>query len=233
MTARHIGVVGCSPPGAALCYQLVSSEASTIAQQSGLEIEVSVHSHAFSDYTRHIDADDWDGVAGLMLSSAHKLAKIGAEIVLAPCNTIHKAFDRVAMQSPLPWLHIGTEVAAEAKRQGFRRIALLGTRLTMEENIYSSRLESSGIEYCIPDKADRERLDQHIFQEMVRGDFTAEARQFVTGLIREMHSAGCDAAGLCCTELPILLSNIELPIPALDSTRILAQGAIKHLGEST
>jgi aspartate racemase len=124
---HHVGIIGCSPPGAALCAELICTQASELARGSNARVEVSMHCHAFSEYMRHIDADDWTGVSELMLSSAHKLASIGAEFLLAPCNTIHRVFDLVTAQSPRPWLHIAAQVAAECKRRGFRRVALLGT----------------------------------------------------------------------------------------------------------
>jgi aspartate racemase len=122
---RHVGIVGCSPPGAALCYEVISSELSALARSSSIDLEVSMHSHSFSEYMRYIEGNDWASVSRLMSSSAHRLASVGAEFLVVPCNTIHKVFDLVAAESSLPWLHIAAEVAAESKRRGFKRVALL------------------------------------------------------------------------------------------------------------
>jgi aspartate/glutamate racemase len=138
----HVGIVGCSPPGAALCFEIISSRAG----MSRRPFEVSMHSHAFSNYMNSIGAQDWDGVAQLMLSSARKLERVGAEFLIAPCNTIHQAFDRVAGESPLPWLHIADEVALEAQRIGYKRVALLGTKFMMEGPVYPSYFSRCGIE---------------------------------------------------------------------------------------
>jgi aspartate racemase len=218
---KHVGIVACSPPGAAACYE-------RIATRSVQPLEVSVHAQPFSIYMRHIDADDWSGVAELMLDSAKKLATIGAHVLIAPCNTIHNAFDLVQRRSPLPWLHIAAEVAKDAKRRGYRRIGLLGTKRTMESPLYPAHLEPCGIECVLPEPEERREIDRFIFDEMVGGTFSDEAREYLNGIIGRLKQRGCDAAGLCCTELPLLLKAGEPSLPLLDSTAILAHAAIER-----
>jgi aspartate racemase len=225
----HVGIVACSPPGAALCFELLSTGASALTSPAAGHIEVSMHSHPFSQYMLSIDAGDWDGVAQLMLFSAGKLASIGAQFLVAPCNTIHRAFDRVAAESPLPWLHIAAEVASEAQTRGYKRVGLLGTMFVMEGSVYPSQLQRCGIDSHIPEAVERQRLNRFIFEEMVHGEFSVEAREQALNLVRAMHTRGCDAVGLCCTELPLLLRGAESPLPLLDSTTILAQAALKVL----
>lgn len=191
--------------------------------------EVSMHSHMLSDYMRAIDAGDWAGVAQLMLTSARKLASLGAELLIAPCNTIHQAFDLVEGDSPLPWLNIAEEVARKAQSAGFPRVAVLGTRFTMEGDIYQSWLHRYGIEVRIPKASERQWLNQAIFDEMVQGRCTSATQRRVLDLLSEMKAGGCDAAGLCCTELPLLLKKTEPPLPLLDSTEILARAALDVL----
>lgn len=188
-----------------------------------------MHSHALSDYMRSIDAGDWDGVAQLMLSSAKKLASVGAHFLIAPCNTIHQAFHPVAAESPLPWLHIAEEVALEARQNGYTRVALLGTTFMMEGPVYAGCFARHGIDHRAPELSERRLLNRFIFDEMVQGTFTGQTRQRVIDLLATMKRRGCDAAGLCCTELPLLLKGAESPLPLLDSTTILAQAALKVL----
>ena len=99
---------------------------------------------------KSIDAADWAGVAKLMLGSAEKLAKAGADFLICPDNTIHQAFDLVEHRSPRPWLHIAREVAAEAKRSGQKRLAVLGTKYLMEGPVYREALKAAGIEHRVP-----------------------------------------------------------------------------------
>lgn len=227
--AKHVGIVACSPPGAALCFEILSNEASTLANSVHSPLEISMHAHALSEYMRAIDAGDWNGVADLMLSSARKLASVGAEFLIAPCNTIHQAFDFVKEQSPVPWLHVGEEVALTAQRMGYKNVAVLGTQFIVDGPIYREWLHRFGIEVMVPKETQKRWLNHAIFEEMVRGHFTEETRQHLLDMLATMKAKGCSAAGLCCTELPILLKGTKPPLPLLDSTEILACAAIEVL----
>jgi aspartate racemase len=165
-----------------------------------------------------------------MLSSAHKLAEIGAELLVAPCNTIHAAFDRVISHTPLPWLHIAEEVARAAQRQGIRRLGILGTRSTMEGPIYREKLAAAGIEPVTPEAEERNTIDRFIFGELVHGVVTANACTYIRSVADKMRVRGCDAIGLCCTELPLAMNQRDSRLPLLDSTRLLAAAAIAKCG---
>jgi len=225
---QHIGIVGCSPPGAALCYQIICTQGAAWAGRDRVSPEVSLHTHSFNEYMRHINAGDWQGVAEFMLSSAEKLALAGADFCVAPCNTVHLAFEFVRPCSPLPWLHIAEEVAREALRLGLRRVALLGTKLLTESSVYTDEFARIGVECCMPNEGERERIDRFIFGEMVRGIFTPGARSYLVRVMERLHADGCDAVGMCCTELPILIGPEDGPLPLLDSTRILALAALNR-----
>ena len=162
-----------------------------------------------------------------MLSSAEKLARAGADFLICPDNTIHRAFDLVAPHSPRPWLHIVEEVANEARRQNYRRLALLGTRYTMEGPVYPAKLAAAGIEYAVPTPEERQRLDQIIFDELVNAKFTPQALSYYLEVIGRLKSLNCDAVVLGCTEIPLLVTPEVSPLPTLDSTRILARAAVR------
>jgi aspartate racemase len=228
MALKHIGIVGCSAPGAALCYQTICTEAAALLKEKYAHPEVSMHTHPLSGYMRFIESGNWNGVSDLMLSSAKKLAKIGADLLITPDNTIHQAFDLFGGRSPLPWLHIADEVAAEAKRLGCRRVAILGTKFLMEGPVYPSRLAAAGIGHRIPEPRERERINKFIFNELVEGRFTPAARKYFVKVIERLRKEGCDAVGMCCTEIPLLLRPQDTSLPLLDSTRILARAALKR-----
>lgn len=120
MRIKHIGIVACSAEGAALCYRTICVEGEKYLGERYAHPEVSMYTHPFSEYMRYIEAGEWDKVAELMLSSAEKLAKIGADFAICPDNTIHQAFDLFIDRPPIPWLHIAEEVAKEARRRGFQ-----------------------------------------------------------------------------------------------------------------
>jgi aspartate racemase len=222
----HIGIVACSTEGAALCYRTISSEGS---QQLGLyeHPQVSLHSFSLAQYMKYIDANDWAGVAELMLDSAEKLAKAGADFLICPDNTIHQAFDLVEHRSPRPWLHIAREVAAEAKRHGFKRLAVLGTRYLMEGPVFREALKAAGIEHRVPAPEQREHINQIIFDELVNGQLLPRSLAYHVEVIRTLKDEGCDAVVLGCTEIPLLVTPESSPLPTLDSTRLLARAALQ------
>jgi len=176
---------------------------------------------------KRIDAGDWAGVAELMLSSADKLAKAGADFLICPDNTIHQAFDLIEHRAPRPWLHIAREVAAEAKRRGFRRLAVLGTRYLMEGPVYPPALKTAGIEHRIPKAEQRKRINEIIFDELVNGQFLPRSLAYYVEIIRSLKDEGCDAVVLGCTEIPLLVTPESSPMATLDSTRLLARAAVR------
>ncbi len=224
--AKHIGIVACSAEGAALCYTTVCTEAPELMGKKHAHPEVSMHTHPFSDYVRLMEAGRWDGVTALMLSSEAKLAKAGAELVICPDNTVHRVFEDVAKQAKLPWLHIAEEVAREAGREGYTRVGLIGTAWTMDSYFYKEKLDAYGISICLPSEKDRKLVDRIIFDELVAAQFTAESRAYFTGLISEMRKEGCEAVVLGCTEVPLIITQENSPLPVLDSTRLLARAAL-------
>lgn len=226
----HIGIVACSTEGAALCYRTISLEG---AQMLGPHDhpEVSLHSHSLARYMKSIEAGDWAGVAELMLSSAEKLAKAGADFLICPDNTIHQAFDLIEHRAPRPWLHIAREVAAEAKRREFKRLAVLGTRYLMEGPVYPQALKAAGIEHRIPKPEQRQRINQIIFEELVNGQFLPRSLAYYVEVIRGLRDEGCDGVVLGCTEIPLLVTPETSPLATLDSTRLLARAAVRKAVE--
>ena len=226
----HIGIVACSTEGAALCYRTISLEGARMIGRHD-HPEVSLHSFSLAEYMKCIDANDWAGVAELMLGSAEKLAKAGADFLICPDNTIHQAFDLVEHRSPRPWLHIAREVAAEAKQRGHRRLAVLGTRYLMEGPVYREALKAAGIEHRVPGAEQRERINQIIFDELVNGQVLPRSLAYHIEVIRELKDEGCDAVVLGCTEIPLLVMPEDSPLPPLDSTRLLARAAVRKAVE--
>ena len=223
---RHIGIVACSAEGAALCYRTICLEGAELLGRHD-HPEVSMHTHSLAKYMNCINANDWTGVAELMISSAEKLAKAGADFLICPDNTIHQAFDLVAHRSPRPWLHIAEEVANEARRCHYKRMGILGTRYLMEGPVYPGKLTAAGIEFRTPGTKEREKINQIIFDELVNAQFLPRSSAYFTEVIRALADEGCDAVALACTEIPLLVTADSSPLPTLDSTRLLARAALR------
>ena len=186
-----------------------------------------MHDYPLAQYMNRIYANDWAGVAELMLSSADKLAKAGADFLVCPDNTIHQAFDLVEHRSPRPFLHIAREVANEALRRNYKRIGITGTSYLMEGPVYPEKLKAAGLEYRIPGPQERDKIDHIIMDELVKAQFTPRSLAYFKEVIRAFADDGCDAVALACTEIPLLVTPELSPLPTLDSTRLLAKAAVR------
>jgi aspartate racemase len=222
---RHIGIVGCSAEGAALCYRTVCLEGEALLGPYN-HPEVSLHTYPLAAYMQHIARGAWPGVGALMLASARALAAAGADFLICPDNTIHQALPFVRAASPLPWLHIAEVVAAEARRRGLRCIGITGTRYLTESDVYPEKLSAAGLEFVRPELAEREEINRIIFEELVRGILTPAAVATFHQVFSRLKVAGCDAVVLGCTEIPLLMNDANSPLPTLDSTRLLARAAL-------
>lgn len=224
---QHIGIVGCSAEGAALCYRTICAEGAPLLGPHA-HPEVSMHTHSLADYVKCLDRGDWPGMAELMLSSANKLAAAGADFLICPDNTIHQAMALLAPRSPLPWLHIAEVVALEAAQRGFQRIGITGTRWLVDSDVYPDKLGARGLASMRPNADERAEINRIIMGELVRGVFKPEAVAYFQRVMTRMKGEGCDAVVLGCTEIPLIMNDANSPLPTLDSTRLLARAALRR-----
>jgi aspartate racemase len=217
---KHIGIAACSAEGAALCYRTICVEGAALLGGHA-HPEVSMHTPSLEEYMQRIYRGDWEGVGEMMLASARKLAGTGADFVICPDNTLHQALPYVLPRSPVPWLHIADAVMAEARARGYQRVGLSGTRWLMEGPVYPAALMR-------PDAAEREEMNRIIMDELVRGVFKREAVAFFQRVYKRMKDAGCEAVVMGCTEIPLIVSDANSPLPTLDSTRLLARAALRR-----
>lgn len=175
-----------------------------------------------------IDRGDWRAVAEIMLTSAHKLASIGADFLICPDNTLHQALPLVTSRSPCPWLHIAETVADEAVARGFRRLGLLGTRWLVESAVYPDALSARDVSFARPEAVERDEMNRIIMDELVCGIVRPQAVTWFQRVMMRMRDAGCDATVLGCTEIPLIMNDANSPLPTLDSTRLLARAALRR-----
>ena len=224
---RHIGIVAGSAEGAALCYRTICLEAPAFMGEHN-HPEITMNSVPMAEYMPHIRANDWEAAATLLAASARKVAQAGADFAICPDNTYHQAFEYLIPQSPIPWLHIAGAVAAEARRLGYSRLGILGTKYLTEGTVYPDALGEFGIESKIPDEADREKINEIIFKELVNGVFPETSRLYFNEVTGKLKARGCDAVVLGCTEIPLIVRPDDTPLPTLDSTRLLARAALRR-----
>ena len=230
--AEHIGIVACSAEGAALCYRSICQEGAELLGPHQ-HPEISLHSHSLGDYMKCIYRDDWRAVGELMLSSANKLANIGADFLICPDNTIHQALPYIKQRLPLKWLHIAEAVAAEAVERRFRRLGLTGTRYLVDSEVYPEKLKAHNLELVRPNPEERQEINRIIMDELVYGIFKPAAVAAFQRVMERMKEEGCDAVILGCTEIPLIMNDSNSPLPTLDSTRLLARAALRRAVQSS
>lgn len=227
MTPLHVGIAGVSAEGAALCYRTICTDGPAMLGGHA-HPEVTLHTPSFAEHVACLERGDWAGVGALLLDSARKLAAAGADLVVCPDNTAHRALPFVEPRSPLPWLHIAEVVAAEAAARGCRRVGLTGTPWLVESEVYPEKLAPHGLEWVRPEPAQRERLGRIIMDELVRGVQKPGSVAEIGAIIDDLARRGCDAVILGCTELPLVIDDRNSPLPTLDSTRLLAHAALRR-----
>ena len=225
--AKHIGIVAGSAEGAALCYRTICIEAEVIMGEHD-HPEITMNAIPMARHMPHIYAGNWEGVAALMAESASKVAHAGADFAICPDNTYHQSFKFLLPLSPIPWLHIATAVAEEAKHLGFKRLGIMGTKYLTEGPVYPDELVKFDIEREIPDEVDREQINTIIFTELVKGVFLEDSRLYFNEVAGKLKAKGCDAVVLGCTEIPLIVRPDDCPLPTLDSTRLLARAALNY-----
>ena len=224
---QHIGIVGCSAEGAALCYRTICLEGAQWLGAHG-HPEVTLHTFSLAAYVERIEHDDWQGVGEMMIASGQKLAQAGADFLICPDNTIHQALRYVELRSPRPWIHIGAVVAQEAANRGFQRLGIMGTRWLVESDVYPAKLQERGLDHMRPTDEERDEIHRIIMEELVPGTIKPEAIAYHQQVMTRMKKAGCNAVVLGCTEIPLIMTDANSPLPVLDSARLLARAALRR-----
>ena len=181
----------------------------------------------FSEIERLSFDGNWEKIGELMAVEAKRLENAGAEIVILGTNTIHLVARHIEEAISVPFLHIAKATGAAIEQKGLKKVGLLGTKFTMEKDFYTKILtDDFGLEVIIPRKVEREYLQNIIYNELVKGTFTEEAKKKCIAIIENLKSQGAEGAILGCTELPILIPSDEVDIPTFDTTMIHARAAV-------
>jgi len=183
----------------------------------------------FADIQPLTERGDWDGVLEILLQAAKGIERGGADLLLLCANTAHKLADEIGRGIRIPIIHIVDVTALEIQKAGLRKVGLLGTRFTMEEDFFKGRLlEKHGIEALTPGKEDRERVHRIIIDELALGNIRPASRDSVVRIMGELAAQGAQAIILGCTELPLLVKQEPGTIPLIDTTTIHARAAVDH-----
>jgi aspartate racemase len=222
---RTIGIVAHSAEGAALCFLTACHEG---------ERRLGAHLHpnmVMSAVPMGLSMPGWEGgdhaaVGRHLARGIRHVADAGADFWVCPDNTAHIVLAQIAAEQPIPGLHIADVVSGEIKATGWRRVGLLGTTWTMTGPVYARALAAQGCTLIVPEEDERRRLNAAIFDELCRGVFTPATTGLFVRAIERLRARGAECVILGCTEIPLIITAENSPLPVLDSTRLLARDAV-------
>jgi len=224
---KRIGLIGgLSPESTVHYYQTLCREHNR--EFGGLNFpEISLESLNLQQLVTLFEKNDWDGVAAILLKALNRLKNAGADFAAILANTPHNAFDRIRDVAPLEILTIMDATAAALKRDGRRKVALLGTKATMEFGFFQTHFSAVGIETCVPESPRRRELDRIIWEELSHGTIQPSSRDATKTMITELERQGVEAVILGCTELCLLIKEADTVLPLYDTTRIHAEAILE------
>lgn len=182
----------------------------------------------FDEMQRLQHAGDWAAAAQVLVQAANALRLAGADFFLICTNTVHRVADDVQRVAGIPLLHVVDALAAEIKRSQVRKIGLLGTRFTMEQDFYRARLSANGVDAIIPNVADRNTVHRVIYEELCLGQVNDRARLAYREIIQRLIDDGAEGIVLGCTEIAMLIGQQDSPVPIFDTTEIHARAAVDY-----
>ena len=223
---KTIGLLGgMSWQSTAIYYRLINEE--THRRLGGIHsASIAMVSVDFQTIEEHQRKGEWQAASKALVARALQVESAGAELLLLCTNTMHKIADDIASQIRIPFLHIADATAHKIREANLQKIGLLGTRFTMEEDFYRTRLETLGFDVHVPPVKDRETIHRIIYEELCRGIVRDPSRQEFVRIVEELASLGVQGIVEGCTEIAMLLQPQHVKLPLFDTTSIHAQRAV-------
>ncbi len=222
---KTIGIAAHSAEGGALCFITACREGGKLLGEHN-HPNVVVSAIPMSLSMPAWNTDDHETVAKYLARGVQQVADAGADFFICPDNTAHIVLEKEIDKLALPGMHIAEVVCAEIKANNWSKAALLGTNWTMTGPVYKSILDRMDIDCLIPDETTRQKIHDAIFNELCNGEFTKETTQLFVETIETLKQQGAECVILGCTEIPLIISEKNSPVPPLDSTRLLAKYAV-------
>jgi len=189
---------------------------------------IAMHSFDFAEIATLQGEGDWGEITKLMIGAALRLEEAGADLLVICANTMHKIAGQIQKDIHVPLLHIADATAQQIKTRGFKRVGLLGTKATMEEDFYIARLVNMhGLEVITPNERERQLVDDVVYDELCRGQVNLSAREKFVGIMRNLAADGAEGIILGCTEIHLLIDQEDISIPVFDTTAIHARSAAR------
>ncbi len=224
---KRIGLIGGMSWESSLEYYRLINEEVKLRLGGLHSAECLLYSVNFDKIEFYMRTDQWDSIAQILIKAAKTLDAAGAEFIILCTNTMHKFAGQIQAEIAVELLHIVDATADEVIKAGIKKVGLLGTRPTMEQDFYKTRLKERGIQVIIPDEKSREIVHEIIFKELCLGIIKQESRLEYRRIIEELVSAGADGIVLGCTEVPLLVKKEDSQVPLFDTTYIHAIKAVE------
>ena len=226
---RTLGIIGGMSWESTQSYYRLINEGIKAKLGNLHSADLLIHSVDFAPIGELQAQGKWEELGDVMVNSGKRLQAAGAQGLLIATNTMHKVAEQVQAATNLPLIHIADATADAIKQQGLTKIALLGTQFTMTEDFYTQRLIDAGLQVLIPDTDARAEVHRIIYDELCQGQLLASSRQYYTQVINELAAQGAEGVILGCTEIGLLISQADSPIPVFDTTAIHAAAAVQFL----
>ena len=224
---KKIGILGgLSPESTVTYYEYITREYAKRFGDYGFP-EIIIYSVKFQDFIELFCQGDWDRVADEAVKRMKCLHKAGADFGLMATNTLHRVFDQVQKQSPIPLISIVESTIEAIKAEKMQTVGLLGTVSTMREGFYVDQLAREGIRAYVPSLEEQDKIQEIIFSELTVGKVTDESKQFFLRTVKSLQEQGAQGVILGCTEIPLVLSQQDCTLKLFDSTRLHAESALR------
>lgn len=225
---RTIGLIGgMSWESSVEYYRIINEEVKN--RVGGLHsAKCLLYSVDFAEIERYQSVGDWNRAGEVLGDAAYSLEKGGADFIVICTNTMHKVVDTIQQKISIPILHIADATAVAIKQQGIDSVGLLGTKYTMEQDFYRSRLESNGIRVIVPNESDREIVNKVIYEELCVGKVLPTSRECYKKVMKSLMENGAKGIILGCTEIGLLVKQEDVEVPVFDTTVLHAIEAVNQ-----
>lgn len=226
---KTIGLIGGMSWESSIEYYRIINETAKSKLGSLHSARSIMYSVDFADVETLQHEGRWNDAARLLMGAAKSLENGGADFVVLCTNTMHKVADEIQAHIHIPFLHIADATAQRIKESGLRKIGLLGTRFTMEEDFYKTRLSRKyGLDVMTPGAPEREIVHRVIYDELVLGEIRQDSREQYVNIIERLIKDGAEGVILGCTEIGLLVHREDCRVPLFDTTRIHAEAAVEY-----
>lgn len=223
---RTIGLLGGMSWESSIEYERVINTEVRERLGGTASADLLIRSYNFAEIEEQQMSGDWEAMGQLLASDAVKLQDAGADIIVLCTNTMHKVADHIEKAITADFIHLGDTTATAVIDAGVKKVGLLGTRYTMEQDFYRDRLASNGLDVLVPDEPDRTAVHDIIFEELVKGVVSPESKAIYLEVVGRLAERGATGIIAGCTEIELLITEEDVSMPYFPTARLHALAAV-------